>query len=101
MSHARRRAFKRFEELIEIEVETEGLGDVNSELSVCVDNSEEFNIQVSDGESDQGLGVEDMEDMVSDDDMFGLGDQCPNGGQFHLIFLSWLLNIKMYHPCLP
>ncbi|XP_019735241.1 uncharacterized protein LOC109521683 isoform X3 [Hippocampus comes] len=117
-SNARRRAVKRVEELIEIEAETEGLGSVNSELSVCLDNSEEFNMQVSDDESDQDLDAEDLEEaeaLLSDEDMSDLRDQCQNGGDLHsslanwavsfgisLMALSALLNIlRIYHPFLP
>lgn len=113
-SNAQRRALKRVGELIENEVDM----DVNSELSVCVEDSEESDIQVSDEESDQGLDFEDIEEaeaLASDVDLPGLGDQCQNDGDLQssladwavsfgisLMALSALLSIlKIYHPFLP
>lgn len=59
--NARRKALKRVSELIENEQNKEGMGDANSDLSVCVDDSEESDMQISDEENDQGLDIEDLE----------------------------------------
>lgn len=37
------------------------MGDANSDLGVCVDDSEESDMQISDEENDQGLDIEDLE----------------------------------------
>lgn len=47
--------------MIENEQNKEGMGDANSDLSVCVDDSEESDMQISDEENDQGLDIEDLE----------------------------------------
>ncbi len=116
--NARRRALKRVSELIENEQNKEGVGDANSELSVCVDDSEDSDMQISDEENDQGLDIEDVEEhaeaLVSDEVLPGLGDQSQNDGDLQssladwavsfgisLIALSALLSIlKIYHPSL-
>lgn len=88
-------------------------------MIVCVDDSEESDMQVSDEESDQDLDVKDTEvyaeALASDEDLPGLGDQCQNDGDLQssladwavsfgisLIALSALLSsLKIYHPSLP
>lgn len=85
--------------MIDNEQDKEEIGGANSELNVCVDDSEVSDMQISDEESDQDLDVEDTEvyaeAFASDKDLPGLGNQCQNDGDLQSSLADWAVSFGL------
>ncbi|KAL1276930.1 hypothetical protein QQF64_023603 [Cirrhinus molitorella] len=118
-SNSRRRALRLVSELIDNEQNREG--EDNVEFSVCVDDSGESDMEISDNESDHQNIEDDVENRevheetaASVEDQFDLGEPCSEKDLqnsladwavefgISLIALSALLTIlKVHHSSLP